>query len=109
VSVFRVSDGEQALEYLRGEEPYAGSDRPDFVFLDLHMPRMDGWQVLKEMRGDRTFRSIPVIVFSSSCIQADRDRAYALGARRFVMKPASFSLLVAEIQCAYRALVAENG
>lgn len=106
VNLFRVSDGEQALGYLRGEEPYAGSERPDFVFLDLHMPRVDGWQVLEEIREDDRLRSIPIIVFSTSCVQADRDRAYALGAERFVTKPASFSLLIAEVESAYRGLVA---
>ena len=108
VNLFRVSGGAQALGYLRGEAPYVGSARPDLVFLDLHMAGMDGWQVLAEIRADESLRSIPVVVLSTSRLEADRDRAYTLGARRFVTKPASFRLLIAEVESAYRALAAES-
>jgi CheY-like chemotaxis protein len=92
VSVYRVSDGEQALVHLRRLEPYAVT-RPDLVFLDLDMPRVDGWQVLVAMRDDKNLRSIPVVVLTTSCQQADKERAYALGAKHYITKPAAFECL----------------
>jgi CheY-like chemotaxis protein len=100
VSLYRVSDGEQALIYLRHLEPYAAVTRPDLVFLDLEMPRVDGWQVLVAMRDDKNLRSIPVVVLTTSCQQADKERAYALGAKRYITKPATFDVLVAEVTSA---------
>ena len=97
VSLYRVSDGEQALVYLRRLEPYAAVTRPDLVFLDLEMPRVDGWQVLIAMRDDKNLRSIPVVVLTTSCQQADKERAYALGAKHYITKPGAFDVLVAEV------------
>lgn len=76
MSVYRVSDGEEALVYLRRLEPYSAVTRPDLVFLDLNMPRIDGWQVLVAMRDDKSLRSIPVVILTTSCHQADKERAY---------------------------------
>jgi len=100
VSVYRVSDGEQALGYLRRLEPYAAVARPDLVFLDLDMPRVDGWQVLVAMRDDKNLRSIPVVVLTTSGDRADKERACALGAKHYITKPAAFDALVAEVTSA---------
>lgn len=99
VSVYRVSDGEQALIHLR-LEPFAAVTRTDLVFLDLNMPRVNGWQVLAAMRDDKNLRSIPVVVLTTSCQRADRERAYELGARHYITKPATFDVLVAEVTSA---------
>ena len=100
LSVYRVSDGEQALVYLRRLEPYTAVPRPDLVFLDLNMPRVDGWQVLVAMRDDESLRSIPVVVLTTSSHRADKERAYALGAKHYITKPAAFDVLVAEVMSA---------
>lgn len=56
--LFRVSGGEQALGYLLGKAPYVNAKAPDSVFLDLNVARVDGWQVLVEMKADDNLRSI---------------------------------------------------
>jgi CheY-like chemotaxis protein len=106
VSVDRVSDGEQALVYLRRLEPYAAVTRPDLVFLDLDMPRVDGWQVLVAMKDDKNLRSIPVVVLTTSCQQADKERAYVLGAKYYITKPSAFDVLVAEVTSACQKFLA---
>ena len=99
--VFRVADGEQALEYLR-----RGAIRPDVVFLDLNMPRVDGWEVLVEMSTDESLRTIPVVVLSTSSLCIDKDRAKTLGARHYLTKPSTFDDLVAAVGSTYRTLMA---
>jgi len=106
VSVYRVSDGEHALVYLRRLEPYAAVTRPDLVFLDIDMPRVDGWQVLVAMRDDKNLRSIPVVVLTTSCQQADKERAYALGAKHYITKPGAFDVLVTEVTSACEKFLA---
>lgn len=105
VNLNRVSDGDQALEYLRHEGAYTSADRPDLVFLDLNMPKVDGWQVLAAMSRDKELCSIPVVVLSTSSHPYDKQLAYALGAKHYVSKPATLDGLVAEVQLAYREIV----
>jgi CheY-like chemotaxis protein len=105
VNIERVSDGEQALEYLRGKGRYSGVRRPDVVFLDLNMPRVNGWQVLMDMKSDDSLRSIPVVILSTSSRQGDKERARALGAQDYVIKWPSFEILVAELGSAYENAV----
>ena len=104
VILFRVSDGEQALGYLLGQAPYVDSKAPHCVFLDLNMPRVDGWQVLVEMKADDNLRSIPVVVLSTSVRQADKDRAYSLGAMHYISKPSTLEALVIAVRSVYRKL-----
>jgi len=98
-TVYHVSDGEQALEYLR-----RGAIRPDVVFLDVNLPRVDGWQMLKEMRADDSLSSIPVVILSTSSRKADKDRAKALGVQHYLAKPSTFDGLVAAVGATYRSL-----
>jgi CheY-like chemotaxis protein len=100
VEVRRVPDGEQALEFLRNPL----NNRPDVVFLDLNMPKVDGWQVLLEMRADDSLCSIPAVVFSTSSSPKDKTRAFGLGARHFITTPSTFSLLVSEVQAVWKQL-----
>jgi chemotaxis family two-component system response regulator Rcp1 len=82
-----VSDGEKALEYLRGEGRYAGSLLPDLILLDLKMPKKSGLEVLAEIKGDEILRRIPVIVFTTSDAPEDILKAYDLQASCYVTKP----------------------
>ncbi|MHB8508117.1 MAG: response regulator [Candidatus Dormibacteria bacterium] len=84
-------DGEAALRFLRGEGPYAEMPRPDLVLLDLNLPRMDGREVLEQMKADPGLRSIPVIVLTTSSDEADVLRSYDLHANAYVTKPVAFS------------------
>ena len=106
-TVYRVSDGAEALLYLRGEGQYAGRTWPNIVFLDLNIPKLDGWQVLTAMRADRDLRSIPVVILTTSSRDADRNRAQALGAQHYVSKPTAFDALVVAVKATYRSVVAE--
>ncbi len=84
-----VWDGVEALAYLRGEGPHAGAVKPDFMLLDLKLPKMGGLEVLAEIKADKVLRHIPVIVLSSSDAPEDVTRAYDLQASCYVTKPAN--------------------
>ena len=86
LDLHHASDGETDLELLRH---WRGS-KPDFVLLDLNLPRMSGLEVLSAIRANPQLRSIPVVVFSTSRLDSDVARAYECGANSFVVKPAKF-------------------
>ena len=100
VQLFRVSDGEQALAFLRRAGAYAKAPRPDLILLDLNLPRMTGLEVLSEMQNNGELRSIGVVVFTSSSLAADRRRSLSLGAREYITKPASFDGFVEAVRTA---------
>ncbi len=86
-----AGDGAEALDYLFATGSYAGRDvgvMPEFVLLDVHLPRMDGLQVLKHLREDERTELLPVILFSSS--KEHVVEGYKLGANSYVTKPANF-------------------
>jgi len=82
-----VHDGEQALAFLRREDGYADAPRPDLVLLDLNMPRMDGREVLAQVKNDPDLRSIPIVVLTTSEAEADIVKAYDLHANAYITKP----------------------
>jgi CheY-like chemotaxis protein len=88
--LFHVRDGVEALAFLRNEEPYAESPRPDLILLDLNMPRMGGHEVLGEVKGDDALASIPVIVLTMSNSPDDVSRTYELHVNSYVRKPIDF-------------------
>ena len=81
-----VQDGSEAMAYLRQEGEYAGAPRPDLVLLDLSLPRMNGHEVLAEIKGDDALKSIPVVVLSVSVADEDLLRAYDNHANCFISK-----------------------
>lgn len=88
-----AGDGEEALDYLFAKGAYAGRDPelvPEFVLLDLKLPKVDGLEVLERMREDERTKLVPVIVVSSSREHADVVAGYELGANSYVAKPANF-------------------
>jgi CheY-like chemotaxis protein len=89
-----VSDGVDALAYLRKEDPYQKAVRPDLILLDLNLPKRDGREVLEEIKNDSSLRQIPVVVLTTS--QADEDvlRSYQLHANAYVTKPVDFERFV---------------
>jgi chemotaxis family two-component system response regulator Rcp1 len=82
-----VGDGEQAMAYLRREEPYADRPRPQLVLLDLNLPKKDGREVLEEMKADAALRRIPVVVLTTSGAESDISRSYELHANCYITKP----------------------
>ena len=88
--LIHVSDGVEALAYLRGEAPYAGVRRPDLILLDLNLPRKDGREVLAEIKSDERWKRIPVVVLTTSQSDEDIHRAYDLSANCYITKPVQF-------------------
>jgi CheY-like chemotaxis protein len=86
-----VSDGEEALRFLRRQEPFVGAPRPDLILLDLNLPRVSGREVLSVVKGDPLLRSIPVVILTSSEAPEDVGRAYELQANCYVRKPVGFT------------------
>jgi CheY-like chemotaxis protein len=90
--VMVVGDGAEALDYLHRRGRFA--DRPDtlpaLVLLDIKMPKVNGLEVLREIRASRELAAVPVVIMTSSREETDVDAAYALGCNAFVVKPVSF-------------------
>ncbi|MFI6270587.1 MULTISPECIES: response regulator [Micromonospora] len=82
-----VSDGEEAMEFLRAEGRHEHARRPDVILLDLNMPRMDGRQVLGAVKQDEDLRTIPVVVLTTSNADTDIVGSYTLQANAYVTKP----------------------
>jgi CheY-like chemotaxis protein len=93
-----VNDGEQALAYLRREGEHADAPRPDLVLLDLNLPRKDGREVLRDVKGDPALRSIPVVVLTTSESEEDVLRSYDLHANAYVTKPVDFERFVSIVR-----------
>ena len=93
-----VSDGSEALAYLRREGEYADAPRPDLILLDLNLPRRDGREVLAEIKADDSLRHIPVIVLTTSRADEDVLRSYQLHANAYVTKPVDFDGFIEAIR-----------
>ena len=86
-------DGREALDFLFGTGSYASRDStelPNVVLLDLKLPRVDGLEVLRQMRDDPRTKSLPVVVLTSSNEERDLVESYRLGANSYVRKPVDF-------------------
>lgn len=85
-----VSDGVEAMRFVRGEGDYAGRERPDLVLLDLNLPRKSGAEVLAEIKSDPELSMIPVIVLTTSEAEEDVLRSYKSHANAYITKPVDF-------------------
>jgi len=85
-----VSDGVEAMRFVRGEGEYAGEERPDLVLLDLNLPRKSGAEVLAEIKSDPQLSTIPVVVLTTSQAEEDVLRSYEMHANAYVTKPVDF-------------------
>lgn len=89
-----VNNGVDAMAFLRRQEPYADAPTPDLILLDLNLPRMDGREVLAEVKGDEAMRRIPVVILTTSEAEEDVLRSYHLHANAYVTKPVDFDAFV---------------
>ena len=89
-----VQDGIEAMAFLRRQGKYADAPEPDLILLDLNMPRMDGREVLAELKNDTALKHIPVVVLTTSQAEEDILRAYELHANCFIGKPVDFAEFV---------------
>ena len=85
-----VTDGVEALDFLRQTGEYDDTPRPDLILLDLNMPRKDGQDVLKELKADDDLCRIPVVVLTSSESEEDIAKSYELNANAYLTKPVDF-------------------
>jgi two-component system, chemotaxis family, response regulator Rcp1 len=93
-----VTDGAEAISFLRRHGKYAQAPHPDLVVLDLNLPRKDGRQVLADLKSDPSLARIPVIVFTTSQAASDITRSYELGANCYLRKPGNLPDFVAVVQ-----------
>jgi CheY-like chemotaxis protein len=93
-----VCDGEELMDYLLRRGRYAdpaSSPRPGLLLLDLQMPKRDGFACLRELRGDPSLRSLPVVILTTSSAERDVFNSYDLGVNSYITKPVTFVGLVA--------------
>ena len=89
--VIEAADGVEALELARGQ-------KPDAIILDLHMPRLDGFGVVQELRRDEAFANVPVMALTASAMIGDRERALAAGFTGYIAKPIRLAALRNEVE-----------
>jgi CheY-like chemotaxis protein len=93
-----VTNGDQAMQFLRQAGPYAGVPRPGLILLDVNLPRRSGLEVLAEIKDDPDLLVIPVVMLTSSRAEEDILRSYALHANAFITKPVDFEHFIDAIR-----------
>lgn len=96
--IHHVTDGIEALAYLRRSGRFGDAPRPDLVLLDLNLPGRDGRAVLREIKGDESLKSIPVVILTSSNATEDIERSYSAHANCFITKPVEFDKFIDVVQ-----------
>lgn len=97
VSLHFVHDGQEVMDYLQGQSQFgdrASNPMPQVILLDLHMPRLNGFEVLDWIRHQPQLAGLEVVIFSSSEAPKDMNRAYRLGANSYMVKPHSMQELM---------------
>jgi CheY-like chemotaxis protein len=95
--LIHVRDGMEAMAFLRREGQFSTAMRPSLILLDLNLPRMNGLQVLRQIKGDKFLKTIPVVVLSTSKAESDVMESYQSHANSYVTKPVEFDHLVGGI------------
>lgn len=98
VHVNAVSDGVEAISFLRRRGQYSDAPLPDLVVLDLDLPRKNGCEVLSNIKADPALAKIPVVIFTTSQAESDVNRSYKLGANCYLRKPGNLSEFVAAVR-----------
>jgi CheY-like chemotaxis protein len=93
-----VSDGVEALDFLRRQGVHSNAPRPDLILLDLNLPRVDGREVLGAVKSDPSLATIPVVVLTTSDAEEDVLRSYRLHANAYVTKPVDFQQFIRVVQ-----------
>lgn len=102
VRLHRAANGQECMDYLRRQGLHAAASPPDMVLLDINMPVMDGYEVMKQIAANENLRHLPVIVLTTSSAEDDILSMYRLRCSAYVVKPADFN----EFTRAVRALIA---
>ena len=96
-----VEDGERALDFIYHRGKYSGGDnapRPGLILLDIRLPKVDGLEVLKQIKSDPEYRSIPVVILTTSSRDEEVARAYDDGANSYVTKPIEFAEFASKVR-----------
>lgn len=96
-----AEDGQEALEYLFNVDPLTGlgiNELPALILLDLKLPRVDGLQVLRQIRADEHTSRLPVVILTTSSEEEDITQSYDLGANSYIRKPVDFNQFVEAVQ-----------
>lgn len=97
VNLHHVFDGQEGLDFLQQVGKYVHAPRPDLIFLDLNMPRMNGYEFLTAIKANPLFDDIPIIVLTTSDVENDVVRSYQLGAASYISKPVDISQFMTAI------------
>jgi len=98
--IYHVWDGQEALDFLHRRGAYEGKDvpRPGLILLDIQLPKMDGYEVLRRIKSDEQLKNIPVIMLTMTSDQREIDRCYDLGANSYIVKPVDFDAFMDKIR-----------
>lgn len=97
-NLYVAKDGIEALEFLRREGPYKKAVRPDLILLDLNLPRMDGRELLAEIKDDDDLKRIPVVILTTSKAEEDVLKTYNLHANCYITKPVDLDQFITVVQ-----------
>jgi chemotaxis family two-component system response regulator Rcp1 len=98
VELHHVETGEDCLAFLRRQGAFANAPRPDLILLDIHMPRMDGYEVMEVINADESLRSLTVIILSTSNDAVDVERMYKLRCNSYMTKPIDFGEFAEQVR-----------
>ena len=105
IQLLRAKNGKEALALLHEQETQApATQRPDLILLDLNLPGLSGLDVLAAIKAEQALISIPVVIFSSSSHDQDRNSSLALGAQQYITKPNTFDEVVEALKTACAAV-----
>ena len=91
-------DGEEAMMYLRKEGKFMEAETPDLILLDINLPKIDGMEVLAEIKNDNNLKSIPVVMLTTSDSESDIIRSYNNHANCYITKPVDFKKFIEVVQ-----------
>jgi CheY-like chemotaxis protein len=94
-----VGDGEEALAYLRQEDKYSNCGTPDIILLDMNLPRMDGFELVEELRGDPKLNAIPIVILAATRFDEQLLRRYNIPTECFILKPLTVEHLLEAVRC----------
>ncbi|HML06030.1 MAG TPA: response regulator [Methanobacterium sp.] len=96
--IYVTEDGHEAMEFLKNKEKYAKSPKPDIILLDLNLPRKDGREVLKEIKGDENLKLIPVVILTTSIAKEDIINTYKNYANCYITKPVDLDQFISVVK-----------
>lgn len=97
-NLYNVTDGEEAIQFLKKKGKYGNAPKPDIILLDLKLPKISGSELLNKLKKNSEFKQIPIIIFTSSDADADIIKAYNFHANCYIIKPTDFTDLVTVVK-----------